>query len=781
MMKEVDEIIQSLTLEEKAGLCQGATFWTTMEIPGKGVPAIMMTDGPHGLRKQTGEADHMGMNPSVPATCFPSAAAICCSWDEDLIRRIGQALGEECRQEGVSVLLGPGVNMKRSPLCGRNFEYFSEDPYLSSNMAKSHIQGVQSQGVGTSLKHFAVNNQETRRMTVDARVDERTLREIYLASFETAVKEAKPWSVMAAYNKVNGEYCCENHHLLREILRDEWGYDGVVLSDWGAANDQMKGIPEGFDLRMPFNGKRYQELIVKAVKDGTLKEEDLDRTVRRILTLVKKGSEGQRTDFHYDADAHHKLSVEAAAESAVLLKNDNCTLPFDRKDKIAVIGRLAQHIRYQGGGSSNVNPTRLRNLLDVLDQDHTDISYEYAPGYRLKKDVADDDYTETALRCADGADKILYCMGLPYGWESEGIDRTHLRLPDNQIELLGKLRASGKPVVVLLFTGAPVEMPWLDQANAILTMYTAGQGMAEAAWKLLLGEKNPCGKLAETWPLRLEHTPCSLNYPQTETAVYEEGIYIGYRYYDKKKLDTLFDFGYGLSYTTWDYTNLRVSSNTLDAENPHSVINVEVDVTNTGTKAGSEIVELYVKKTDPRVSRPEKELKGFRKVYCEPGETRTVSFTLNIRSFSYYSTRIHDWYAESGEYLIMAGAAVRDIRAEIPVNVKNRPLPVHYDRYSTSGEIMESERGRKIMMEMMASMMPVDAVQTDQPEMEGKISDLTDDEENMTDVPMETEAMGAAMPLIKISDMTAGMFPIEAVDELVRKLNETEEEGCCDE
>lgn len=772
-MKDVDEIIQSLTLEEKASLCQGATFWTTREISEKGVPEIIMTDGPHGLRKQNGEADHLGVNPSVPATCFPSAAAICCSWDEGLIRRIGQALGEECQQEGVSVLLGPGVNMKRSPLCGRNFEYFSEDPYLSSNMAKNHIQGVQSQGVGTSLKHFAVNNQETRRMTVDVRTDERTLREIYLASFEAAVKEAKPWSVMAAYNKVNGEYCCENHHLLKEILRDEWGYDGVALSDWGAANDQIKGIPEGFDLRMPFSGERYQELIVHAVKDGTLKEEALDQTVRRILAMVKKGIEGHRTGFCYDADAHHELAVEAAAESAVLLKNNDSTLPFDKTEKIAVIGRLAQHIRYQGGGSSNVNPTRLRNLLEVLDQDYPDISYEYAPGYRLKKDVSDDDYTEAALRCAAGSDKILYCMGLPYGWESEGFDRKHLRVPDNQVELLKSMKGLGKPIVVLLFTGSPVEMPWLDQTDAVLAMYTAGQGMSEAAWKLLYGEKNPCGKLAETWPLSLWHTPCSLNYPQKETAVYEEGIYIGYRYYDKKMLDTLFDFGYGLSYTTWDYTNLRVSSDTFDAEKPDSVLNVQVDVTNTGTRAGSEIVELYVKKTDPQVSRPVKELKGFRKICCKPGETKTATFTLDKRSFAYYSTKIHDWYAESGEYMIMAGAAVRDIRAETSVNVESRPLPVHYHRYSTAEEVMETERGRRIMGEIMSSLMPADAGQT---ETEEKTPDPADDEDNITDVSIDAEAMGATIALIKMPDMAPGMITPEAIDELIRKLNETNNE-----
>ena len=433
-MKTAEEILQTLTLEEKASLCQGASFWFTKEITEKGVPAIMMTDGPHGLRKQTGETDHLGINKSVPATCFPSSAAVCNSWDETLMRQIGAALGQECKQEQVAVLLGPGANLKRSPLCGRNFEYFSEDPYLSSNMAKSHIQGVQSQGVGTSLKHFALNNQETRRMTVDVRVDERTLRETYLASFETAVKEGKPWTIMGAYNKVNGTYCCENSHLLRDILRGEWGYEGVVVSDWGAANDDALGIAAGFDLRMPYAGEVKTQAIVQAVQEGRLDQRDLDAAVLRLLKLALRGEANRCKTARYDVAAHHELAIQAAAESAVLLKNEGGVLPLAHTARVAVIGGLAKTMRYQGGGSSHVNPTFHRDLLTVLAEDYPDVKATFARGYRLKKDEGDEDFVSRALANAAESDVVIYCMGMPNGWESEGFDRTHLRLPGNQID-----------------------------------------------------------------------------------------------------------------------------------------------------------------------------------------------------------------------------------------------------------------------------------------------------------------------------------------------------------
>ena len=701
-MNQVDEVIKTLTLEEKASLLQGASFWYTQDIPEKGVPAIMMTDGPHGLRKQTGETDHLGIHMSVPATCFPSAAAMACSWDTELMERVCEALGEECLKEGVSVLLGPGVNIKRSPLCGRNFEYFSEDPYLSSQMAKHHILGVQSQGVGTSIKHFAVNNQETCRMRVDSIVDERTLREIYLASFEAAVREAKPWTVMAAYNRVNGEFCCENEHLLGDILRNEWGYEGVVVSDWGATNDQVKGLRAGFDLRMPHCGSGATEKLVRAVQEGTLPEAVLDRSVRRVLTLVEKGIEHRIENYVCDMQAHHALAVRAAEESAVLLKNKDSVLPLSAEEKVAIIGGFAKNMRCQGGGSSHVNMTVRENVLAVLAREYPKTSFAFARGYRIKQDIPDEKYLEEALSVCADADKIVLFLGLPDRIESEGFDRKDMHLPANQIQLLERLFALGKPIAAVLMAGAPVEIPWLDRVDGLLTLYTAGQGAAEACVRLLFGRSTPCGKLAESWPLALGNTPCSLTYPQKERATYEEGIFVGYRYYDKKELPVLFPFGYGLSYTTWRYENLRLSKTDITDRDS---VEISVDVVNTGNVAGKEIVELYVRDIASSVPRPVKELKGFAKVACAPGERATVRFTLDKRSFAYYEPRISDWYAESGEYEILIGASSRDIRAAAKVCLTStQTVAKKYDRFVTMGEIMASPAARAVMERTMGGM-----------------------------------------------------------------------------
>ena len=762
-MKTAEEILQTLTLEEKASLCQGASFWFTKGIPEKGVPAIMMTDGPHGLRKQTGETDHLGINKSVPATCFPSSAAVCNSWDEGLMRQIGAALGEECKQEQVAVLLGPGANLKRSPLCGRNFEYFSEDPYLSSHMVKSHIQGVQSQGIGTSLKHFALNNQETRRMTVDVRVDERTLRETYLASFETAVREGKPWTIMGAYNKVNGTYCCENSHLLRHILRGEWGYDGVVLSDWGAANDDAKAIAAGFDLRMPYAGESKTQAIVQAVQEGRLSQSDLDAAVLRLLKLALRGDANRCEGFRCDAAAHHELAIRAAAESAVLLKNEGGVLPLARNARLAVVGGLAKTMRYQGGGSSHVNPTFHRDLMTVLAEEYPDVKVTFARGYRLKKDEVDEAFAAQALANAAAADAVIYCMGLPNGWESEGFDRTHLRLPDNQIDLLNRLAALGKPVVVFLFTGAPVLTGWADKANALFAMYTAGQGVAEAMARLLFGQANPCGKLSETWPLALEHTPCSLTYPQKETAPYAEGVFVGYRYYEKKRLPVAYPFGFGLSYTSWQYSNLRLDKTQM---RDTDTLTVQLDVTNTGRLPGQEIVELYVGNAPASVPRPIKELRGFAKVFCAPGQTETVTFTLDKRSFAYYHVELHDWYAESGTYEILAAASSQDIRLRAAVQVAStQPVPKTYDRFVTMGELMTLPAGRAVVQGMMAGyQMPAISEEERQRRL--------NDEEDTEDVAMDYAAMGMDMPLCKVADMSGGAMTEETVQAIVEALNQ---------
>lgn len=759
-MNQVDEVIKTLTLEEKASLLQGASFWYTQDIPGKGVPAIMMTDGPHGLRKQTGETDHLGIHMSVPATCFPSAAAMACSWDTELMERVGEALGEECLKEGVSVLLGPGVNIKRSPLCGRNFEYFSEDPYLSSQMAKHHILGVQSKGVGTSIKHFAVNNQETCRMRVDSIVDERVLREIYLASFEAAVREAKPWTVMAAYNRVNGEFCCENEHLLGDILRNEWGYEGVVVSDWGATNDQVKGLRAGFDLRMPHCGSGATEKLVRAVQEGTLPEAVLDRSVRRVLTLVEKGIEHRIENYVCDMQAHHALAVRAAEESAVLLKNKDSVLPLSAEEKVAIIGGFAKNMRCQGGGSSHVNMTVRENVLAVLAREYPKTSFAFARGYRIKQDIPDEKYLEEALSVCADADKIVLFLGLPDRIESEGFDRKDMCLPANQIQLLERLFALGKLAAVLM-AGAPVEIPWLDRVDGLLTLYTAGQGAAEACVRLLFGRSTPCGKLAESWPLALGNTPCSLTYPQKERATYEEGIFVGYRYYDKKELPVWFPFGYGLSYTTWRYENLRLSETDITDRDS---VEISVDVVNTGNVAGKEIVELYVRDIASSVPRPVKELKGFAKVACAPGERATVRFTLDKRSFAYYEPRISDWYAESGEYEILIGASSRDIRAAAKVCLTStQTVAKKYDRFVTMGEIMASPAARAVMERTMGGM------QMPAPSEEEKRRLL--DEEDDTDVAMDYAAMGMDMPLCKVADMTEGIWTEERMEEILAALN----------
>ena len=757
------ELIKTLTLEEKASLCQGADFWFTKALAEKGVPAIMMTDGPHGLRKQTGETDHLGVNKSLPATCFPSAAALACSWDRELIERVGEALGEECLQEQVSVLLGPGANIKRSPLCGRSFEYFSEDPYLSSQMAKHHIMGVQSKGVGTSLKHFAVNNQETRRMSVNAVVDERALREIYLASFEAAVKEAKPWTVMSAYNQVNGEFCSESHHLIKEILRDEWGYEGVVASDWGAANDQAKGIAEGFDLRMPYAGEAMTERIVKAVKDGRLSEKALDESVLRILALIKKSVESKRTDYRYDAQAHHLLARRAAEESAVLLKNKNATLPARQTDKLAIIGAFAKHVRYQGGGSSHVVPTQHRSILDVLDEDHPAVQYAYARGYRLKKDVIDDEYKAEALKAAANADRIILFAGLPDGLESEGFDRRDMRLPTNQEDLIYALLPLGKPVTIVLFAGSPVEMDWAEKVDSILTMYTGGQAVAEAALRLLFGEAVPCGKLAETYPICLSHTPCSLDYPQGEEAVYSEGVFVGYRYYEKKGLPVRFAFGHGLSYTRFEYADLRLDRTELTDKD---MLKLSFDVTNTGNAAGREIAQLYVHDVEAGVPRPVKELKGFAKIALEPGETKRVDMELGKRSFAYYHKGMRDWYAESGAYELLIGSASDDIRLRATVSLTSTAKPPkRYDEHVTMGELMKLEKAAPYLQPMMAAV-PVGAMSAEEKEA------YLNDEDDVREIAMDYAAMGMDMPLIKVADMMAGAFPYELVEQIVRAINE---------
>ncbi len=654
-MKDIQNIVRQLTLEEKASLCSGQSFWHLKSVARLGIPSIMITDGPHGLRKQPGGADVDVSAESTPATCFPTASALAATWNRDLIYQVGVALGEECRQERVSVILGPGANIKRSPLCGRNFEYFSEDPYLSGEMAKSHIDGVQSQGVGTSLKHYAVNNQETRRMTIDTLVDERTLREIYLAGYEMAVKAAQPWTVMCAYNRINGTYASDHKGLLHDVLREEWGFEGLVVTDWGAMNERATALQAGCDLEMPGIANGNDAKIVAAVRAGELDEEVLDRAVARILALIAKAQYGLALDTAYDPQAHHGFARRVAGEGAVLLKNEGPLLPLSADANIALIGRFAKHPRYQGAGSSQITPTRLDNLYDELAKLVGEANLAYAPGYTETGDAPDEVLIQEALAVAEDADVIVLCAGLTDMYEIEGVDRLHMKLPTGHDALIQRVAAMHDNVIVVLSNGSPVEMPWVDDVSAILEGYLGGQAGAGALADILTGRVNPSGKLAETFPRKLEDTPAH-PFPGGPVAVeYREGLYVGYRYYDTANVAVRFPFGHGLSYTTFAYRDLSLTQS-------GDIVTATFRVKNTGPVAGKEIIQLYVRDLESIVFRPDKELKGFTKVSLEPGEETDVTLTLGRRAFAFYDAGREDWVVEAGDFEILVGASSQDIR-----------------------------------------------------------------------------------------------------------------------
>ncbi len=661
---ESKDVVRQMTLEEKASLCSGLDFWRLKGVERLGIPSIMITDGPHGLRKQIEDADQQEINltASFPATCFPTASALAATWNRDLVHQVGRALGEECRQEKVSVILGPGVNIKRSPLCGRNFEYFSEDPYLTGEIAKSYIRGVQSQGVGTSIKHYAANNQEFRRMTIDTIVDERTLREIYLTGFEMAVKGAQPWTVMCAYNRINGVYASDHKVLMNDILKEEWGHEGLVVTDWGAMNERVTALQAGVELEMPGTANGNDAKIVVAVRSGELAETVLDRAVERILTLIFKSETTLAQDFSYDPREHHALARRVAGEGAVLLKNDGGLLPIQAHARIALIGRFAKYPRYQGAGSSLITPTRLDNLYDELAKLVGGTHIIYAPGYTEKGDAADEMLIQEALTAAHQADVVVICAGLTDMYEVEGIDRSHMNLPAGHNALIQRLAAAYEKVLVVLSNGSPVEMPWADEVPGILEGYLGGQAGAGALADILMGRVNPSGKLAETFPLELSETPAQ-PYPGGPAMVeYREGIYVGYRYYDTAKVDVLFPFGHGLSYTTFWYRNLKVAQS-------DDVVIVTFKVKNTGAMAGQEIVQLYVRDVQSTVFRPDKELKGFAKVALEPGEETEVTLTLGQRAFAFYDVGNEDWVVEAGDFEILVGASARDIRLKASLHL----------------------------------------------------------------------------------------------------------------
>ena len=650
-MQNTELLLKKLTLEEKCALLSGAETFKTRGMPEHGIPQIWLSDGPHGLRKQAGESDHLGLNPSVPATCFPTASAVANSWDAALGEEIGAALGEEAAAQEVSVVLGPGLNMKRNPLCGRSFEYFSEDPYLAGKLAAGYIRGIQSKGVAACPKHFAVNSQETRRMASDSIVDERTLREIYLTGFEIAVKEGHPRSIMSPYNLVNGTYANENKHLLMEILRGEWGFDGAVITDWGGSNDHALGVKNGSTLEMPAPGGDSVRELLAAVESGKISESDIDARLSELLPLVfdtKAALDAAPREF--DAAAHHALARRAAAESLVLLKNEGSLLPLAAGSKVAVIGDFAKNPRYQGAGSSMVNSTQVDVLLDkLIDSELNVIGYQQGFDRHGKPDAA---LQKSACELAAQADTVILCMGLDEIAESEGLDRSNLRLAQNQVDLLQAVAAVNLKIVVVLYSGSVVETPWLDNCQALLYAALGGQSGAGAVADALTGKVNPCGKLAETWPLTYADVPSAADFAtRRKTVEYREGLYIGYRYFTTAEKAVRFPFGYGMSYTTFAYSDLAADEQ-----------GVSLTVTNTGSVAGTEIVQLYVAKKDSELFRPAKELKGFARVTLAPGEKQRITITLDDKAFRFWNVKANRWEIEGGEYELLVGASVEDIR-----------------------------------------------------------------------------------------------------------------------
>jgi len=670
MDQKIIEVINKLTLKEKAALCSGVSSWETTPIDRVGIPSAFVADGPHGVRKEQQRAS-MGniFQLSVPSTCFPPAVTLAATWDCDLVYQIGKSIGEECLEQEVDTVLGPGINIKRNPMCGRNFEYFSEDPLLTGELAASYINGVQSTGVGTSLKHFAVNSQEYRRLTSDSQVDERALREIYLAGFERAVKKARPATIMASYNLINGEYACENKKILWDILREEWGYEGIVISDWGAVNDRVKGIVAGLNLEMPTsNGIRDAE-IVRAVEAGVLCEERLNEIVCQTLEYVfrcaklRKENKGYKADF----DKHHLLARKAAAEGAVLLKNKEF-LPLESGKKIAVIGELAKYLRAQGSGSSRLNPRKTVSFTQCLDAEG--IAYDYASGYSISRDTMAQGEIYEACQTAADKDYVLVFVGLTDPYESESFDRTHIDLPEAHNALINEIVKYNENVVVVLTAGSPVAMPWLEKVKAVVNVYLGGEAGGEATYDVLWGKVNPSGKLPETFPNNINDVLSSLYFGKADPE-YRESVYVGYRYFDTARKSVQFPFGYGLSYTTFELSEIGVSKESFKAD---ETIKVTLKVTNTGKLAGAEVVQLYVSEIAPVIFMPEKQLRAFRKVYLQAGETKEVELELNYRDFAFYNVEVNDWTAAPGKFEILAGTSSREIKLRKTVTLEGEPL-----------------------------------------------------------------------------------------------------------
>lgn len=705
---DIRSLVKNMTLKEKCSLLSGEDFWHTKAVERLGIPAIMVSDGPHGLRKQDESCEGGSENDSIKAVCFPAACATASSFDTDVMRRLGETLGDECQEENVSTILGPAINIKRSPLCGRNFEYMSEDPYLAGELAASYINGVQSKGVGVSLKHFALNNQEYRRLTCSSNCDERTMREIYLAAFETAVKKSQPRTIMHSYNLINGTYAGESRWLLHEVLRKEWGFKGVVMSDWGAVSSRVAGVKAGGDLEMPGHGGVNDKKVLKAARKDKKLAKRIDESCFRILRWVYDSIDG-RQKGSFDFEKHHEIARQLEEESIVLLKNDGM-LPLPAHSEFVLIGELAQKPRYQGGGSSHINSITVTSASEAFQKAGASFSYEQ--GYIIEEKEGDGEKSAGLLAAAVSAakkcGKAVVFAGLPDSFESEGYDRKHLDMPANQNKLIDALVDAGVKVTVVMHNGSPVVMPWRDKVSAIVEAYLGGEAVGEAVVNILTGKVNPSGKLAETFPLRLEDTPSFLTFANdSRNCEYSEGVYVGYRWYDTRKMEVEYPFGFGLSYTTFEYSDLELNSDCItDGKKGKNKISARVTVRNSGTVEGKEVVQLYVSDKTGFVPRPEKELKGFRKVSLKPGESVRVEFTLDKRSFAYYDTALGDWYAPSGTYEIQVGSSSRDIKAVAPVVFKTTvSIPVEIGPNTTIGDLLGNKKTRKVIKAFLSKVM----------------------------------------------------------------------------
>lgn len=764
--EKIRELISQMTLEEKAGLGSGLDFWHTKGVERLGIPSVMVTDGPHGLRKQDGEGDHLGINVSIKAVCFPAGCATASSFDRELVTKLGETIGEECQAENVSTILGPAMNIKRSPLCGRNFEYYSEDPLVSTEMAAALVHGVQSKNVGTSPKHFMANNQEYHRLTSSSEMDERTMREIYLASFEGMVKKEKPWTIMNSYNKLNGTYLCENKEMLTDVLRKEWGFDGYVMTDWGAMNDRVESLKAGCNLEMPASGGETDEEIVAAVKDGTLEESVLDACCEEFLNIVFRYEENRDREAVFDLEKDHETARRIEEECIVLLKNEDELLPLTADKKVAFIGKYAAAPRYQGGGSSHINSFKVESAIDAAEAfDYIKKeNITYAQGFDDAEDKADEKLAAEAVEAAKNAKAAVIFAGLPDNFESEGYDRKHMRMPDCQNALIEAVAEVQPNTIVVLHNGAPVEMPWIDKVKAVLEVYLGGQAVGGAAVNVLYGAANPSGRLAETFPLRVQDTPCYLNYGgEHDKSVYSEGVFVGYRYYTSKDMKVLFPFGHGLSYTEFSYSNLVVSSERIKES---ETLAVSVDVTNTGSRAGKEVVQLYAAAKGGTIIRPVRELRAFEKVELAAGETKTVTFTLDKRAFAYWSTEIHDWHVESGEYEIQIGKNAQDVVLSKAVYVESETvIPKVFTLNSTMGEIMADPKGKAVLEQAVGAMMGAEGQQMAEEAQEG--DGVINDE--MMAATME------AMPLRQLASFVPGVTR-KALMPLIAALNASGEQ-----